>query len=267
MRLFIFILCVFLFACSDKSQTREKTKNDLFTSDSAAITNLDSIYQKESIKPEEPKFTRLTSRNSLDYLSDFSQTNKSKKIKMSTRLGDMEFILYKDSPLHRASFIHLIKEKYFSGAEITRVLKNHVVQGGNSQKESKSTQRFLLGNYTIPSEIKPYYIHKKGALALARQMEENPDKNSEPYDFYIVHGRKIGSAELYNTQKEKGITYTDKQKEIYKTRGGTPHLDNEFTVFGEIISGLSVLDKLANVPVDKKNWPEDDIIISIEIIN
>ena len=62
-------------------------------------------------------------------------------------------------------------------------------------------------------------------------------------------------------------TYTDKQKEIYKTRGGTPHLDNEFTVFGEIISGLSVLDKLANVPVDKKNWPEDDIIISIEIIN
>ncbi|MFT4722611.1 MAG: peptidyl-prolyl cis-trans isomerase A (cyclophilin A) [Flavobacteriales bacterium] len=267
MRLFIFILCVFLTACADQSHTHENEKNHSTVINSTPNTKVDSIIHKEPIKPKEPDFTRLTSRNSLAYLSEFSQTNASKRIKICTKHGDMEFILYKGTPLHAASFIHLIQEKYFSGVEITRVLKNHVIQGGNSQKKSKSTQRFLLGKYTVPHEIRPYYIHKKGALALARQMENNPDKDSEPYDFYIVHGRKIGSAELYNIQKEKDITYSDKQKEIYKTKGGTPHLDGEFTVFGEITSGLSILEKLADLPVDKQNWPKDNLLISIEIID
>jgi peptidyl-prolyl cis-trans isomerase A (cyclophilin A) len=203
MRLFIFILCVFLTACADQSHTHENEKNNSTVINSTPNAKVDSIIHKEPIKPKEPDFTRLTSRNSLAYLSEFSQTNASKRIKICTKHGDMEFILYKGTPLHAASFIHLIQEKYFSGVEITRVLKNHVIQGGNSQKKSKSTQRFLLGKYTVPHEIRPYYIHKKGALALARQVEHNPDKDSEPYDFYIVHGRKIGSAELYNIQRKR----------------------------------------------------------------
>jgi cyclophilin family peptidyl-prolyl cis-trans isomerase len=229
MRLFIFILCVFLTACADQSHTHENEKNNSTVINSTPNAKVDSIIHKEPIKPKEPDFTRLTSRNSLAYLSEFSQTNASKRIKICTKHGDMEFILYKGTPLHAASFI--------------------------------------LGKYTVPHEIRPYYIHKKGALALARQVEHNPDKDSEPYDFYIVHGRKIGSAELYNIQKEKDITYSDKQKEIYKTKGGTPHLDGEFTVFGEITSGLSILEKLADLPVDKQNWPKDNLLISIEIID
>tara|TARA_B100000767_G_scaffold56354_1_gene51909 strand:- start:1833 stop:2636 length:804 start_codon:yes stop_codon:yes gene_type:complete len=267
MRLFIFILCVFLTACADQSHTCENKENRSTDIGTAPKANVESIIHRQPIKPKEPAITRLTSRNSLAYLSEFSQTNTSKRIKICTKHGNMEFILYKGTPLHAASFIHLIQEKYFSGVEITRVLKNHVIQGGNSQKKSKSTQRFLLGKYTVPAEIKPYYIHKKGALALARQMDDNPSKSSEPYDFYIVHGRKIGSAELYNIQKEKDITYSDKQKEIYKTKGGTPHLDGEFTVFGEITSGLSILEKLANLPVDKQNWPKDNLLINIEIMD
>ncbi len=125
----------------------------------------------------------------------------------------------------------------------------------------------LLGKYTVPSEFRPHHIHKKGALALARQMENNPKKRSAPFDFYIVHGRKSGGAELFNIQKEKGITYSDSQKNTYKTIGGTPHLDNEFTVFGEVISGFSVLDKIAALEVDSKNWPKDDLVIRMEILD
>ena len=137
MRLFIFILCVFLTACADQSHTHENEKNHSTVINSTPNAKVDSIIHKEPIKPKEPDFTRLTSRNSLAYLSEFSQTNTSKRIKICTKHGDMEFILYKGTPLHAASFIHLIQEKYFYGVEITRVLKNHGIQCGNSKKKIK----------------------------------------------------------------------------------------------------------------------------------
>lgn len=266
MRFLVIILFIFL-SCSDSSKHKEQLDHSKSTS--IKSENVDSTnYNVDSLRDVMfPEYIRVTDRNSLEYLTQFNKTNTANKVRIMTPYGNMDFILYKDTPLHRSSFIHLILQDYFSNIEITRIRKDHVVQGGNSQEESKAMQRFLMGNYTIPSEFRNHHIHKKGALALARQMNDNPNKESEPYDFYIVHGRKSGGAELFNIQKEKGISYTTEQKDLYKKTGGTPHLDNDFTVFGEIISGYSVLNKIANLEVDSKDWPKDDLIISIEIID
>jgi len=264
-----FIFCVvILSACVTKTSTDKETNKEKNYSDVEAEPNSERLSEATEVQdiPEE-EFIRLSNNNVKEFLTQFATQNNSNRIKITTPQGEIEAVLYDDTPLHRASFIHLIEEKYFHFVEITRVKKNFVVQGGNSQEEAKATQRFLLGNYTIPAEITPYYYHKKGALAMARDIEDNPEKRSSPYDFYIVHGRKAGGAELYNLQKEKSFTYSDKQKQAYKTTGGTPHLDRDFTVFGEVTKGLNVLDKIANLPVDGKDWPKDDLIISIEILN
>ncbi len=229
---------------------------------------LDSLAQIEADKMLEPlDFVRLSNRNAEEYLSELAEKDQRNKVLITTPMGDITVLLYKNTPLHRASFIHLIEENYFKYVELTRVHKTHVIQGGNSQEEAKATERFLLGDYTIPNELSAGYIHKKGALAMARVTENNPDKRSSPYDFYIVDGRKSSGPELFNVQKTNGITYSDSQKQLYKTLGGIPPLDGEYTVFGEVISGMSVLNEIVNVPVDSKYWPKEDILISMEIID
>lgn len=268
MRPFLVFVIIALCGCAQSSVDRENESQTEFSNQTTPGSTIDSDSLKAKIENEDKnKLVRLSDRNVEEYLSEFAVKNKSSKIKIKTPQGDIVVKLYKDTPMHRASFIHLIQQKYFNFVEITRVEKKHVIQGGNSQEEAKATQRFLLGKYTIPSEIKAHHIHKKGALALARHMENNDDKRSEPYDFYFVHGRKSGGAELFNIQKEKGISYSLDQIKTYKTLGGTPHLDREFTVFGEVISGLSVLDKIASLEVDKQNWPKDDLVISMEILD
>jgi peptidyl-prolyl cis-trans isomerase B (cyclophilin B) len=148
-----------------------------------------------------------------------------------------------------------------------RVVPQFVVQGGNSEDPRAQEMRWLIGKHTLPSEFDDRYRHVRGAVAMGRTYKGNPDKRSASYDFYIVVGRKVTAVELQQIEREKGFTYTEAQKERYYAEGGTPHLDNEHTVFGRLVDGWEVLDRLSKVPTDESDWPLERLEMRVSAVN
>lgn len=209
----------------------------------------------------------------------FGFVNKGEKqslVVISTTYGDIKIKLYNETPKHRDNFIKLVKEGTFNGTLFHRIIKNFMIQGGDPT--SKNAEKGVaLGEgglgYTIPAEFNSSLIHKKGVLAAAREGDDvNPEKASSSCQFYIVQGRTYTRAEIEKMLKGKNarrttpIEYTEEQLQAYETIGGTPHLDMDYTVFGEIIEGLDVIDKIAAVKTDKRDRPEEDIIMTIKIV-
>ncbi|MEN8224682.1 MAG: peptidylprolyl isomerase [Bacteroidota bacterium] len=178
-----------------------------------------------------------------------------------TDYGDIEGILYDKTPGHRDNFIKLIESGWFNGSSFHRIIKGFMIQGGGKNDGTTDV------GYTIPAEFYPDYIHKKGALAAARQGDNiNPEKRSSGSQFYIVQGKKYSDTELDNLEKRMNVEWTPEQKEAYKTDGGTPFLDFSYTVFGEITEGFDVLDKIAAVQTGYGDKPVKDIMMTVEII-
>jgi cyclophilin family peptidyl-prolyl cis-trans isomerase len=244
------------------------------------------------------------------------------KVLITTTMGDIKIKLYNETPQHRDNFVKLVKNKTYDSLLFHRVIKEFMIQGGDPESK-KAPAGTMLGNgnvgYTLPAEINPKFIHKKGALAAARLGDDvNPKKESSGCQFYIVHGRSFTEADLkmfedrQNQQvkqqiftqyilrpenqklKEKFIAlqqankmdslqllsqqiepqinaeydkvphfqFSEEQKKAYTTTGGAPHLDGAYTVFGEVIEGLDVVDKIAAVEVDNNtSRPKSDVRI------
>lgn len=213
-------------------------------------------------------------------LQIFAQNNKPDSIinpldercivSLETSLGNIKVALYNETPKHRDNFLKLVKEGFYNGILFHRVIPNFMVQAGDpSSKIAVSGQ--LLGNvslnYTIPAEIRfPQYYHKRGALAAAQE-ENSQDHASSSCQFYIVTGKTFGPKMLETklnelTERSGGtIVFNDKIKNDYQTIGGAPHLDGLYTVFGEVVDGMDVVDKIQNVEKDNNNRPINDIKI------
>ena len=194
------------------------------------------------------------------------------KVKLTTDSGVIVLRLYNQTPLHRDNFLKLVKQHYFDSLLFHRVIKNFMIQGGdpNSKNAKAGIQ---LGNggpsYTIPAEFDTSLFHKKGVLAAARNGDnENPKKASSGSQFYIVQGKKFTDAGLdsVETFRLKGRKLSLSHREVYKTIGGTPHLDMNYTVFGEVESGLEVVDKIAAASRDSNNRPLNDIRMKMKIL-
>lgn len=197
--------------------------------------------------------------------------NEEMQVKIETSKGVLIVKLYNETPQHRDNFIKLVNEKYYDGLLFHRVINAFMIQGGDPEsKNAKEGQMLGNGgpNYTIPAEFNANLFHKKGALAAARTGDQmNPEKRSSGSQFYIVQGQVFNDEQLSYLSSRMGATYSDTQKEIYKTIGGTPHLDGAYTVFGEVVSGLEIIDTIASVKTDGNNRPLEDIrIISMTII-
>lgn len=209
---------------------------------------------------------------SLMSFSLFKGEKKEAKVLISTEYGNIKIKLFNETPQHRDNFIKLVKEGFYNETLFHRVIKDFMIQGGDPDSKNAEKGAFLgegdVG-YTIPAEFNTKYIHKRGALAAARQGDNvNPQKYSSGCQFYIVQGRKFTTEEIERLEKSKQgrIEYTDEQYKTYETLGGTPHLDMDYTVFGEVIEGLDVVDKIAAVKRDKKDRPLEDVKITIKII-
>lgn len=200
-----------------------------------------------------------------------SKKNKEILVKVHTNKGEFIVKLYNETPLHRDNFLRLVNEGYYDSLLFHRVIEGFMIQGGDPDSKNASPRQMLGNggpNYTIPAEFNSSLIHKKGALAAARTADYiNPKKESSGSQFYIVQGRTLDSIQLNNICLKTKQSYTDSQKEIYQNLGGTPHLDGSYTVFGEVIDGLHIIDSIAAVKTNQADRPIEDVrIISMKIV-
>jgi len=205
--------------------------------------------------------------------STLKKKDYKKDVLLETSMGDMVVRLSDSTPLHRDNFLKLVKMGYYDGILFHRVINHFMIQAGDPESKNAEYGK-MLGNggpaYTIPAEFKPGLFHKKGVIAAAR--DNNPQKASSGSQFYIVQGKVFTDEDLDKVEITRlgGRKIPADQREVYKTLGGTPHLDQNYTVFGELVSGFDVLDKIAAAPTNKTtapDRPETDVkIISASLI-
>ncbi len=188
---------------------------------------------------------------------------------IETEMGTMTVKLYNDTPGHRDNFIKLAKEGFYDGTLFHRCMKDFMIQGGDPDSKGAAPNT-MLGQggpgYTLDAELG--HPHVKGALCAARLGDrENPEKKSSGSQFYIVDGKKQSVIDVKAQAGFKNITYPEETIKLYSELGGSPFLDMEYTVFGEVVDGMEVIDKIANMPTNPQNRPIADIAMKVRIIN
>ena len=224
---FLKILLIFLLfiSCKDISNKEKVSKPK----------PIQKVVKAEK-KIVEKEFT-LDDKNAIPFLFEYGKKNKENKVRISTSYGNIDILLFENTPYHRANFIYLTKKKYFKGEYFHRVVKDFIIQGGNSDNISTSKKRRKIGRYLLPPDTKKGYKHHRGIISMPSSEIENPYKLASPYEFFIV--QKID---------------------------GAYHLDKNYTAFGKVIKGMDVVDKISNLETDKREWPLDNVRFDVEII-
>jgi len=232
---FLLVLSIglLLLNCEDKQTSKQKD---------AAVAKDSLIIQPNSEKPTAKKpeivFPRLTDNNAMEFFLDYEKEHKENKVRLTTDYGTIDILLYDKTKFHRANFIYLTKRNYFNGTQFYRVVKNFVIQGGSSDGLDLYKKRRKIGKYLLPPDTKRGYIHKRGSISMPSSEIENAYKLASPFQFFIV----------INREKAK-------------------HLDGDYTVFGEVIKGMNVVDKINAVETDDGDWPLQNVFIrKVEII-
>ncbi|WP_157754622.1 peptidylprolyl isomerase [Salinivirga cyanobacteriivorans] len=262
-QLILFFLMPFIMmaACGDQPDKKDKTEKTKVTQKAKPKKKL------VSKKPKKKKFPKLSNDNVVKVLSEYGENHPQNIVLLKTTKGDIKIRLYDGTPLHRANFLMLTNRDFYDETVFYRVEQNFIVQGGDSDAYERRTIKRKVGYYSIPEEMQPNrYYHKPGAVSMARDYEDNPDKRSSSYDFFIVHGTTYNDYDLDEIEKSNNIKFTKAQRKLYTTTGGAAHLDGQHTVFGQVIDGMEVIDSIAAVEVDGKSWPKKDISMTVHVI-
>lgn len=203
----------------------------------------------------------------------FAKPPKNQYVRISTSYGSVIIRLYNQTPLHRDNFIKLTKQGFYNGTLFHRVIQNFMIQGGDpdSRDTSKAKPGAELGNgdvkYTIPAEFRDSLFHKRGVLAAAR--DDNPKKASSGCQFYIVEGKRFspGKLDTLETTRLKGRKIPAWQRDIYTTVGGVPHLDQNYTVYGEVVTGIDMVDRIAAVKKDERDRPVTNVPMMVTLLS
>lgn len=204
-----------------------------------------------------------------------STKKKDYLVTLSTRYGEMVLILYDATPEHKQNFLKLAAEGYYDSTTFHRIIKDFMIQGGDPNTRPGGNMA-LAGqggpDYTLPAEILPGAIHRKGVLAAARQGDQvNPERRSSGSQFYIVQGKKLTENELQmmeaRLRQSLGPKYQmdENTKTLYRDLGGAPWLDEQYSIFGEVIRGMEVIDSLATVPTSARSVPQEPLYIKMEV--
>ncbi|GAA4899846.1 peptidylprolyl isomerase [Flaviramulus aquimarinus] len=218
--------------CEDK-QSKKKT-----------IPNFEvqKSTKKEASKVtyEEPKreFPKLNSKSAMEFFLEYDKHHKENKVRITTDFGAIDILLYNETRFHRSNFIFLTKQKYFNDTQFYRVIDNFIVQAGNSDDKKTARKRAYIGKYLLPADTKRGFKHDRGVISMPSSDIDNPHKLASPFEFFIV------------CQK-----------------GGAHFLDGDYTIFGRVIRGMDVVDKIAAVETEEGDWPLVNIFIkNVEII-
>jgi len=240
-KLFVVLCILALCACEKKNKEQEHTEQNAVANTAEKIQELPKV-----------------------------DVSKLKKVKITTSMGEIVVALYDDTPIHRDNFIKLAKEKTLNGSIFHRVIDGFMIQGGDpTTKDPNSKIPPGQGGpgYNLKAEIKRNHLHKRGALAAARLPDQmNPERESSGSQFYIVQAGPVKPEDLTMMENYFGIKYTDAEKKMYYEIGGRPDLDMQYTVFGEVVSGLDVVDKIAKVQKNAQDKPLKDIKMELQIV-
>ncbi len=229
------LLSVVLIGCQQDTNKTKNTSNGtqelIKTTDAAEEVIIPSAGDAQL---DLSQVKTLTQEELMPFLKDYFATYSQRYFTISTEFGDITIKLYEDTPLHTANFIRLVKLGYFDTTFFHRVAKDFVIQGGNSDKVVTHKFRAKIGDFLIPNEYLPTHPHKYGVLSAAKFTEQNVSNASSPFEFFIV-----------------------------TAKNGAPHLDQKHTVFGEVVKGMDVVQKISNVEVDQSEWPRTNIGLKI----
>lgn len=231
----LLILCFLLFLNCEDKQSQQKQK---------PVTKQEQPKQEQSesvdsITIEERRFPKLNDKNAMDFFLEYEKENKENKVRLYTDFGEIDILLYPKTKFHRANFIFLTKQGYFDGTQFYRVINNFMVQAGSTDEVDVMRRRTKIGKYLLPKDTKRGYKHHRGVISMPSSEIENPHKLASPYEFFIVQNPK-----------------------------GEYRLDGDYTIFGEVIRGMDVVDKIAAVETDDADWPLKNIYIQkAEIID
>ncbi|OOQ61278.1 peptidylprolyl isomerase [Mucilaginibacter pedocola] len=203
----------------------------------------------------------------------FAKPPKNQYVRIRTSYGDCIIRLYNETPMHRDNFVKLTKQGFYNGTLFHRVIQNFMIQGGDpdSRDTTKAKPGAELGNgdvkYTIPAEFRDSLFHKRGVLAAAR--DDNPKKASSGCQFYIVEGKRFtpGRLDTLENTRLKGRKIPAWQRDIYTTVGGAPHLDQNYTVYGEVVTGIDMVDRIAAVKKDERDRPTTNVPMTVEVLS
>ena len=229
MRKCLLLIGLLTVACNEPSPKTTTTQSSTTTSKDTTTT-----VAEEKIAPVET----LTTDNVIPFLNQYEKENKERFVRIITDYGNIDIELFNETPYHRANFIFLTKQKYFDGTVFHRVVKNFVIQGGNSETWEISRRRATIGSYLLPPDTKGFK-HHRGIVSMPSSDIDNPHQFASPYEFFIV------------VQKP-----------------GAYHLDGNYTAFGKVIAGMDVVDKINQVSTEgRDNWPTKDIKMKVIILN
>ncbi len=221
----LFLVFAVVIACKDtvskpaQAQPTQKSLNDTLKKDSV------------STAVKEEKFV-LTEENVIPFFFEYVKTLKEDKVKLTTNLGSITVQLYDNVPYHKANFIYLAKNGYFNNTMFHRVVKDFIIQGGNSDQVETARKRQAIGRYLLPPDTKKGYKHDRGTISMPSSEMDNPHKLASPFEFFIV-----------------------------VTKPGSYHLDTNYTPFGKVIQGMDVVDLISKQPVEEGDWPVQNIYI------
>ena len=245
----VYLFLILLFASCEDKESSSKNKSETTSENNVSGTKtskLDSLKAKYAKKEEialqneeevDDRFP-IPQEQLIPFLTQYGKENPENRVRITTNFGNIEVMLYRDTPLHRANFIMLVKKGYFNNTFFHRVAPGFVIQGGNSDNVATPRKRSEIGDYLIPSEFGAGHKHTYGAFSAAKYSEQNVSKASSPFEFFIV-----------------------------MDENGTPHLNNDHTVFGRVTKGMEVAEKIARVKTGQSEWPIDNVEMDIEIID
>lgn len=227
------LLLIFLACHSEKKVKINSTQKE------KKIDSIAPLKNKNTPKSEEKTEIQivLDDKNVIPFFFDYEKENPEDKVRISTRFGNIDILLYKNTPYHRANFIYLTKKGYFNGTTFHRVVPGFIIQGGNSDRYETAKKRGEIGKYLLPPDTRKGYKHHRGVISMPSSEIENPHKLASPYEFFIV-----------------------------QQSPGAYHLDGSYTIFGEVIAGMDVVDIINKEEIDNREAPLTNVHMNVTIL-